>query len=129
MVGSASNEVISFESAAPNTSSDTSQSPLVDGTGSAALATAPESEETAAAGGGRENGGVVKGRSWSSVEEVMTSFKSVFHRDAFLAFRALCRLSMKGLHDESEDAVHSDSIALKNKYRLTVFFLTSGSLD
>ena len=42
-------------------------------------------------------------------------FPSVFHKDAFLIFRALCKLSMKGLQDESSGS-SSDPIALQNKY-------------
>ena len=57
---------------------------------------------------------VPKEGSWSS-SEGLPSFPSVFHRDSYLAFRALCRLSMRGLHDEADAAVSSDSIALKNK--------------
>lgn len=42
------------------------------------------------------------------------SFPSIMHKDAFLIFRALCKLSMKGLHDES-GLQSSDPIALQNK--------------
>lgn len=41
-------------------------------------------------------------------------FPSVFHKDAFLIFRALCKLSMKGLQDETGGSP-SDPIALQNK--------------
>lgn len=41
-------------------------------------------------------------------------FPSVLHKDAFLIFRALCKLSMKGLQDETGGS-HSDPIALQNK--------------
>ena len=57
---------------------------------------------------------VPKEGSWSS-SEGLPSFPSVFHRDSYLVFRALCRLSMRGLHDEADAAISSDSIALKNK--------------
>lgn len=43
-------------------------------------------------------------------------FPSIQHKDAFLIFRALCKLSMKGLQDDS--GTHSDPIALQNKYVL-----------
>lgn len=42
------------------------------------------------------------------------SFPSILHKDSFLIFRALCKLSMKGLHDESGSS-QSDPIALQNK--------------
>jgi hypothetical protein len=42
------------------------------------------------------------------------TFPSVFHKDTFLIFRALCKLSMKGLQDEGNSP--SDPIALQNKY-------------
>lgn len=41
-------------------------------------------------------------------------FSSVFHRDAYLLFRALCKLSMKGFTEESQVA-YSDNIVLQNK--------------
>lgn len=41
------------------------------------------------------------------------SFSSIHHKDAFLLFRALCKLSMKGLHDDS--GTQNDPIALQNK--------------
>lgn len=42
-------------------------------------------------------------------------FPSPFHKDAFLVFRALCKLSMKGLNDDvNVDA--NDQIALQNRY-------------
>lgn len=41
-------------------------------------------------------------------------FPSVLHKDAFLIFRALCKLSMKGLQDETGGSP-SDPIALQNK--------------
>ena len=40
-------------------------------------------------------------------------FPSILHKDAFLLFRALCKLSMKGLLDDSVSM--SDPIALQNK--------------
>lgn len=43
-----------------------------------------------------------------------TDFPTIFHKDAYLMFRALCKLSMKGLTDESQVA-YSDSIVLQNK--------------
>lgn len=41
------------------------------------------------------------------------AFPSILHKDAFLLFRALCKLSMKGLHDEA--GAQQDPIALQNK--------------
>ena len=44
------------------------------------------------------------------------SFSSITHKDAFLLFRALCKLSMKGLHDPDDThIIPSDPIALQNK--------------
>lgn len=40
-------------------------------------------------------------------------FTSVYKKDAFLTFRAICKISMKGLHDESGSQY--DPIALQNK--------------
>ena len=42
------------------------------------------------------------------------SFPSIHHKDAFLLFRALCKLSLKGLHDDT--GTMNDPIALQNKY-------------
>jgi brefeldin A-inhibited guanine nucleotide-exchange protein len=41
------------------------------------------------------------------------AFPSILHKDAFLLFRALCKLSMKGLHDDA--GAQQDPIALQNK--------------
>ena len=42
-------------------------------------------------------------------------FPSTTHKDAFLVFRALCKLSMKGLNDDvNVDA--NDQIALQNRF-------------
>lgn len=43
------------------------------------------------------------------------AFPSIMHKDAFLIFRALCKLSMKGLHETDESSSLSDPIALQNK--------------
>lgn len=43
------------------------------------------------------------------------AFPSIMHKDAFLIFRALCKLSMKGLHESDESGSLSDPIALQNK--------------
>ena len=43
----------------------------------------------------------------------VVTFPSLSHKDSFLLFRALCKLSMKGLQDESGS--QSDPIALQNK--------------
>lgn len=42
-------------------------------------------------------------------------FRSIYHKDAYLLFRALCKLSMKGLSEETQYA-HTDAIPLQNKY-------------
>jgi hypothetical protein len=42
------------------------------------------------------------------------SFPSIYHKDAFLVFRALCKLSLKGLNDNSTGEL-SDQIALQNR--------------
>lgn len=41
-------------------------------------------------------------------------FRSIYHKDAYLLFRALCKLSMKGLSEETQYA-HTDAIPLQNK--------------
>lgn len=41
-------------------------------------------------------------------------FASIYHKDAYLLFRALCKLSMKGLSEDAQVAVN-DSIMLQNK--------------
>lgn len=38
-------------------------------------------------------------------------FPSVYHKDAYLLFRALCKLSMKGLNEDGQP----EAIALQNK--------------
>lgn len=43
------------------------------------------------------------------------AFPSILHKDAFLIFRALCKLSMKGLHESDDSGAPSDPIALQNK--------------
>ena len=43
------------------------------------------------------------------------AFPSILHKDAFLIFRALCKLSMKGLHESDDSGTPSDPIALQNK--------------
>jgi brefeldin A-inhibited guanine nucleotide-exchange protein len=42
------------------------------------------------------------------------SFASIYHKDAYLLFRALCKLSMKGLSEDAQIALN-DSIMLQNK--------------
>ncbi len=46
-------------------------------------------------------------------------FRSACHRDAFLLFRALCKLSMKGDDDDDAAAAHAeaipDTLALQSK--------------
>lgn len=49
-------------------------------------------------------------------------FPSVYHKDAYLLFRALCKLSMKGLSEETQYA-HSDAIPLQNKYEFAPSFV------
>lgn len=46
---------------------------------------------------------------------IVMAFPSIMHKDAFLIFRALCKLSMKGLHESDESGSLSDPIALQNK--------------
>jgi hypothetical protein len=46
------------------------------------------------------------------------AFPSILHKDAFLIFRALCKLSMKGLHESDDTGAPTDPIALQNKYAL-----------
>lgn len=41
------------------------------------------------------------------------TFPSIHHKDAFVLFRAICKLSMKGIHDEASS--QSDPISLQNK--------------
>jgi brefeldin A-inhibited guanine nucleotide-exchange protein len=41
-------------------------------------------------------------------------FPSVYHKDSYLLFRALCKLSMKGLSEETQYS-NSDAIPLQNK--------------
>lgn len=42
-------------------------------------------------------------------------FASVQHKDSFLLFRALCKLSMKGLHDDARESSQADAVAMQNK--------------
>lgn len=56
------------------------------------------------------------------------AFPSIMHKDAFLIFRALCKLSMKGLHESDESGSLSDPIALQNKYefgKFEIFYVCS----
>ena len=50
----------------------------------------------------------------SMKESSLITFPSVFHKDSYLLFRALCKLSMKGLNDDST-GIENDPIALQNK--------------
>ena len=43
-----------------------------------------------------------------------THFSSILHKNAFLLFRALCKLSMKGLHDDAS-GTQADAVAMQNK--------------
>ena len=52
------------------------------------------------------------------------AFPSIMHKDAFLIFRALCKLSMKGLHESDESGSLSDPIALQNKYVFDKFMIS-----
>ena len=45
----------------------------------------------------------------------LSGFRSTSHRDAFLLFRALCKLSMKGDEDDGEDDTVPDTVALQSK--------------
>lgn len=47
----------------------------------------------------------------SAVATIGHVFPSILHKDAFLIFRALCKLSMKTIQDDG-----SDPYALPNKY-------------
>lgn len=42
------------------------------------------------------------------------TFPSVYQRDAYLLFRALCKLSMKGMSEDAQTAIN-DSVMLQNK--------------
>lgn len=50
----------------------------------------------------------------SAKESSLITFPSVFHKDSYLLFRALCKLSMKGLNEDST-GIENDPIALQNK--------------
>ena len=44
------------------------------------------------------------------------AFSSIYQKDAYLLFRALCKLSMKGLNEEASNSHSSnDPIAMQNK--------------
>jgi hypothetical protein len=47
-------------------------------------------------------------------DSASTDFSSAFHRDAYLLFRALCKLSMKGVADDQ--VAYSDNLVVQNKY-------------
>jgi brefeldin A-inhibited guanine nucleotide-exchange protein len=59
-----------------------------------------------------------EGGTSDSSQKVATNvaFLSVYHKDAYLLFRALCKLSMKGLNDEPSSGAQNDAIALQNKF-------------
>jgi hypothetical protein len=68
---------------------------------------------------GESAGRASSGLSLSRRGSATGNFLTLNHKDAFLLFRALCKLSMKGLHDNAGDAAQSsDPIALQNKYVL-----------
>lgn len=54
----------------------------------------------------------------NTAEEMLNApgdaFSTIYQKDAYLLFRALCKLSMKGLSDEGITATN-DSILLQNK--------------
>jgi brefeldin A-inhibited guanine nucleotide-exchange protein len=57
------------------------------------------------------------GESASATAAVTASnmvFPSVYHKDSYLLFRALCKLSMKGLSEDTQYS-NSDAIPLQNK--------------
>lgn len=60
------------------------------------------------------NGTTTSATTTTSTTGASLVFSSVYHKDAYLLFRALCKLSMKGLSDETQYA-HSDAIPLQNK--------------
>jgi brefeldin A-inhibited guanine nucleotide-exchange protein len=74
--------------------------------GAGAGATSGSSDAAGAAGGDGEGyGGMTS----------LSGFRSASHRDAFLLFRALCKLSMKGDEDDGEDDSVPDTVALQSK--------------
>jgi hypothetical protein len=50
------------------------------------------------------------------------SFNSIYQKDAYLLFRALCKLSMKGSGDDSSN--YNDNILIQNKYVSTFILIT-----
>jgi brefeldin A-inhibited guanine nucleotide-exchange protein len=48
------------------------------------------------------------------VDNAGVDFPSAFHKDAYLLFRALCKLSMKGVADDQ--VAYSDNLVVQNKY-------------
>ena len=63
-----------------------------------------------------EMNGVADDTTGNTDESVNTyeSFKSIYQKDSYLLFRALCKLSMKGLTEENS-AISNDNILLQNK--------------
>jgi brefeldin A-inhibited guanine nucleotide-exchange protein len=89
-------------------------SPPSDGTAPVTEATADLTIGAVGASGVPESASVDTNAPAASASTAM-QFSSVYHKDAYLLFRALCKLSMKGL---SEDAQYGrdDAIPLQNKY-------------
>ncbi len=80
-------------------------------TSESALEQIPEEE----GGGGAQDDGVADGLVDSTKTSASVVFASVYHKDSYLLFRALCKLSMKGLNDEQSSGAQNDAIALQNK--------------
>jgi brefeldin A-inhibited guanine nucleotide-exchange protein len=57
----------------------------------------------------------------SSAATIGHVFPSILHKDAFLIFRALCKLSMKSSTSENGSTI--DPLALQNKYTLPLVLL------
>jgi hypothetical protein len=81
--------------------------------GNACVGSAAEEEDNAAAVVVAESSGNATPTQTNSSGS--SSFPSSYHKDAYLLFRALCKLSMKGLSEESSNSQANDPIALQNK--------------
>lgn len=57
----------------------------------------------------------VKSTQAAAAAATPVQFASVQHKDSFLLFRALCKLSMKGLHDDAQESLQADAVAMQNK--------------
>ena len=62
------------------------------------------------------NDGGAKPAPASTKDSSLMIFPTVYHKDSYLLFRALCKLSMKGLNDDGTGTgIENDPIALQNK--------------